>query len=94
MRFSEGGASVVSAVHREFLRSLSQQERTLLVLREELYEGSWDEMQVDLEARLKKGPHVYELAEIIEADIDRIKRLVSYEQSHDIDLGEYLEDEE
>ena len=94
MSYGEGGASVVSAVHREFLRNLPPQERTLLVLREALYEGSWDEMKVDLEARLKKGPHVYELAEIIEADIERIQRLVFYEQSHDIDLGEYLEDEE
>lgn len=94
MRSSEGRATVVSAVHREFLRKLSAQERTLLVLREELYEGSWDEMKVDLESRLKKGPHVFELAEIIEADMERIQRLVSYEQSHDIDLGEYLEDEE
>lgn len=94
MGYSDGGASVVSAVHREFLRNLTQQERTLLVLREELYEGSWEEMKVDLESRLEKGPHVFELAEIIETDIERIDRLVAYEQSHDIDLGEFLEDEE
>ena len=94
MRNTEGGASVVSDEHREFLRKLPSQERTLLVLREELYEGSWDEMKVDLESRLNKGPHVFELAEKIEADMERIERLVSYENSHDIDLGEYLDDEE
>ncbi|MGE4633540.1 MAG: hypothetical protein AAEJ47_10935 [Planctomycetota bacterium] len=94
MRNTEGGASVVSDEHREFLRKLPPQERTLLVLREELYEGSWDEMKVDLESRLNKGPHVFELAEKIEADMERIERLVSYENSHDIDLGEYLDDEE
>lgn len=84
----------MSDEHREFLRKLPPQERTLLVLREELYEGSWDEMKVDLESRLNKGPHVFELAEKIEADMERIERLVSYENSHDIDLGEYLDDEE
>ncbi|NRA74934.1 MAG: hypothetical protein HRU16_03255 [Planctomycetes bacterium] len=84
----------MSDEHREFLRKLPSQERTLLVLREELYEGSWDEMKVDLESRLNKGPHVFELAEKIEADMERIERLVSYENSHDIDLGEYLDDEE
>ncbi|MGE4618564.1 MAG: hypothetical protein AAEJ04_02005 [Planctomycetota bacterium] len=90
----EGGVTVVSATYREFLRSLSSQERTLLVLREELYEGSWEEMLTDLESRLVKGPHVNGLEEIIEADVERIARLVSYEQKHDIDLGEYLGDEE
>ena len=94
MRNIEGRASVVSDEHREFLRKLPQQERTLLVLREELYEGSWDEMKVDLESRLNRGPHVFELVEKIEADIERIARLVTYEHSHDIDLGEYLEEEE
>ncbi|MEE2889235.1 MAG: hypothetical protein VX404_02205 [Planctomycetota bacterium] len=84
----------MSDEHREFLRKLPPQERTLLVLREELYEGSWDEMKVDLKSRLNKGPHVFELAEKIEADMERIERLVSYENSHDIDLGEYLDDEE
>jgi len=42
----------VSDEHREFLRKLPPHERTLLVLREELYEGSWDEMKVDLELSL------------------------------------------
>ncbi|MGE4602083.1 MAG: hypothetical protein AAEJ65_04185 [Planctomycetota bacterium] len=84
----------MSDEHREFLRKLPPHERTLLVLREELYEGSWNEMKIDLESRLNKGPHVFELVEKIEADMERIERLVSYEQSHDIDLGEYLEDEE
>ncbi len=88
------GRAAVTADHRDFLQRLSRQERTLLVLREELYEGSWKEMTVDLEARLKKKPHLFELSETIEADILRIQKLIDYERQHDIDLGEYLEDEQ
>jgi len=87
------GLAAVSADHRDFLQGLTRQERTLLVLREELYEGSWQVMTADLEARLHKGPHLFELSETIEADIDRIQKLINYETEHDINLGEYLEEE-
>ena len=87
------GLAAVSADHRDFLQGLTRQERTLLILREELYEGSWEEMTADLEARLKTGPHLFELSETIEADIDRIQKLITYETEHDINLGEYLEEE-
>jgi hypothetical protein len=89
---SDRGRTAVTADHRDFLQGLSKQERTLLIIREELYEGSWTEMTSDLGARLDKGPHVFELSETIEADIARIHKLIEYELQHDIDLGEYLED--
>ncbi|MDE0961043.1 MAG: hypothetical protein OSB09_09705 [Planctomycetota bacterium] len=88
------GRTAVTADHRDFLQRLSKQEKTLLIIREELYEGSWTEMTTDLEARLEKGPHVFELSETIEADIARIHKLTEYELQHDIDLGEYLEDDQ
>ena len=84
----------MTADHRDFLQRLSKQEKTLLIIREELYEGSWTEMTTDLVARLEKGPHVFELSETIEADIARIQKLTEYELQHDIDLGEYLEDDQ
>ena len=43
--------------HRAYLSSISRQERTLVVLRDELYEGSWNEMVCDLLARVKKSSH-------------------------------------
>ena len=61
--------------HGRFLSELSEKERTLLILREELYEGSWKEMILDLSARLQKGPQVFELTETIEADLERIEDL-------------------
>lgn len=79
--------------HGRFLSELSEKERTLLILREELYEGSWKEMILDLSARLQKGPRVFELTETIEADLERIEDLAKYENEHDINLGDYLEDE-
>ena len=50
-------------------------------------------MILDLSARLQKGPQVFELTETIEADLERIEDLAKYENEHDINLGDYLEDE-
>jgi len=79
--------------HERFLSELSEKEKTLLILREELYEGSWQEMVLDLTARLQKGPQVFDLTETIEADLERIEELASYEKEHEINLGDFLEDE-
>jgi hypothetical protein len=78
--------------HRDYLRNLAPQERTMLVLRDELCEGSWDEHVGDLLARLKKKPHLHELRETITADIEHIEKLRAYEKEHGIDLDEYFED--
>ncbi|NCF56535.1 MAG: hypothetical protein GWP41_09800, partial [Planctomycetia bacterium] len=68
-------------------------DKTLLILRDQLYEGSWPEMVMDLDGRLNKGFQVFELTELIEADLARIEVLADYEKKHDINLGDFLEDE-
>ena len=93
MALNRGGVSEMTPDHGRFLSELSEKERTLLILREELYEGSWKEMILDLSARLQKGPQVFELTGTIEADLERIEDLAKYENEHDINLGDYLEDE-
>lgn len=94
MRLNRGGISEMTPDHERFLSELSEKERTLLILREELYEGSWQEMVLDLSARLQKGPQVFDLTETIEADLERIEELARYEKEHDINLGDFLEDED
>ncbi|OUU22031.1 MAG: hypothetical protein CBC13_08180 [Planctomycetia bacterium TMED53] len=90
---NRGGVSEMTPDHERFLSELSEKEKTLLILREELYEGSWQEMVLDLTARLQKGPQVFDLTETIEADLERIEELASYEKEHEINLGDFLEDE-
>jgi hypothetical protein len=79
--------------HEEFFRSLPREEVHLLALREILYEGSWEEMVRDLEARKEGRPHVYKLQSRIEEDLESIRKLQSYEAQHDVHLGKYISQE-
>jgi hypothetical protein len=74
-----------------FVAGMTSEERLLVVLKKELYEGSWDEMLVDLQARLDNKPYIFKLANRITDDIDRIKRLEKFEQSNNVDLDDYIE---
>lgn len=77
----------------EFLRfvaGLTSQERILVVLKHELYEDSWDEMLLDLQARLEGKPYIFKLANRIEDDIERIGRMKEFEEKYTADLCEYV----
>jgi len=75
---------------RRFVQGMTREERMLVVLRTELYDGSWDEMVSDLQARLTGRPYIFKLAHRIEDDLDRIGRLRGFEVSCGVDLGEYV----
>lgn len=75
---------------RQFVRGLTGEERMLVVLKCELYEGSWDEMVGDLKARLEGQPYIFKLAHRITDDLDRIESLREFERSHGVDLGDYI----
>jgi len=74
----------------EFVTSLTPEERLLVRLKAELYEGSWDELVADLEARLQGRPYILKLATRIEDDLARIRRLRAFEQKHGIRLEDFL----
>ena len=75
---------------RRFVESMSSEDRMLVVLKYELYEGSWQEMKADLKARLDGGPYIFKLAHRITDDLDRIDRLERFEQLNGADLGDYV----
>lgn len=52
-------SSKINAEIREAIDQLTQEERTLIVLREELYDGSWEAMEADLEDRLEGRPYIF-----------------------------------
>jgi len=73
---------------QRFVETLTSEERMLVVLKRELYEGSWDEMAADLRARLEGRPYIFKLAHRIVDDLERIDRLRAFERRCQIDLSE------
>ncbi|MCK4277007.1 MAG: hypothetical protein KAX78_10865 [Phycisphaerae bacterium] len=76
---------------RQFVDALTNQERMLVVLKRELYEGSWDEMLADLKARMEGRPYIFKLAQRIADDLERIEHLKSFERENDVDLGDFVQ---
>ena len=62
----------------------------MLALKDLLYEGSWDEIEIDLKARKDNKPYVVKLDSRIDEDLLRIERLRAYEDEKGSDLGQYL----
>ncbi len=83
----------MSVDHQTFVRSLLPEETQLIIIRDELYDGSWDEMRRDHEDRRDGKPFIYKLINRIEEDLRRIERLSTYEARHGVDLGEFLEED-
>ena len=82
----------VAEDHHAFVKSLLPEEIQLLVLCDELYDGSWEEMRRDLEDRRDGKPFIFKLVNRIDEDLKRIDRLSKYEERHGLNLGDYLED--
>lgn len=76
---------------RRFIEGMTSEERMLVVLKRELYEGSWDEMIADLQARLEGKPYIFKLAHRIADDLARIERLREFERLSGEDLGKYVD---
>lgn len=74
----------------DFVARLTAQHRMLIVLKRELYEGRWEGMLADLQARLEGRPYVFKLAHRITDDIERIGQLQAFEQAHGVDLADYV----
>lgn len=62
----------------------------LVVVCRELYEGDWDEMIADMQARLNGEPYIFKLATRIEDDLLRIQRIRSLEQQLGTRLGAHV----
>ena len=75
---------------RRFVEGMADEERMLVVLKRELYGGSWREMVADLKARLDGRPYIFKLAHRIADDLDRIDRLRQFEQHNGVDLSDYV----
>ena len=75
----------------DFVAGLTDEQRMLVVLKAQLYGGSWEPMLSDLQNRLAGKPYIFKLANRIKDDIERIERMREFEREHKIDLAEHVE---
>ncbi len=78
----------------KYVSGLSADERMLVTLRDELYDGSWEQMLKDLKDRLENKPYIFKLVNRISADLQRAEKLMDYEKKHKINLSDYLKKKE
>ena len=75
----------------EFVDRLSDEQRMLIVLKSQLYDGRWDAMLDDLQNRLAGKPYIFKLANRIKDDIGRIEQMQAFEREHEVDLADFVE---
>ncbi len=85
-----GDAAVDKAVS-DFVNSLSDEQRMLVVLKAQLYGGTWEPMLDDLRNRLTGKPYIFKLANRIQDDIERIEQMSRFEAEHNVDLADYVD---
>lgn len=88
---NKGLGTSVSKVVSDFVAGLSDEHRMLVILKAQLYGGSWEPMLDDLQNRLEGKPYIFKLANRIKDDIERIEQMRTFEQEHNVDLAQYVE---
>ncbi len=64
-----------------FLHWLTPQEKHLLIIRDFLYEGDWNEVIEDLKARKSGQPGIFRWESPIQKDLQSIQKMREYEQN-------------
>ncbi len=86
----KGGKTAVRKVVSDYVNSLSEEQRMLIILKRQLYGGSWEPMLEDLQNRLDGKPYIFKLAHRIQDDIERIEQMREFEKEQDVDLADYV----
>jgi len=86
----KGGKTAVRKVVSDYVNALNEEQRMLIILKRQLYGGSWEPMLEDLENRLNGKPYIFKLANRIQDDIERIEQMRLFEKEQDVDLADYV----
>lgn len=86
----KGTGTAANRTVTDYVDSLSDECRMLVILKAQLYGGSWEPMLDDLRNRLDGKPYIFKLANRIGDDIERIEQMMLFEADHGIDLAEYV----
>jgi len=87
----KGLETSISKVVSDFVAGLSDEHRMLVVLKAQLYDGTWEPMLDDLENRLAGKPYIFKLVNRIKDDIERIGQMQKFEKENNVDLADYVE---
>ena len=74
-----------------YVSTLSNEHKMLVVLKAQLYGGSWESMLDDLNNRLAGKPYIFKLVNRINEDVERIEKLRGFEVEHGIDLADHVD---
>lgn len=74
----------------DYVNNLSDEHRMLVILKANLYGGSYETMLNDLQNRMDGKPYIFKLVNRIKDDIERIGELMEFEDAHGVDLSEYV----
>lgn len=85
------GKTRVNKVLSDFVDRLSDEHRMLVVLKAQLYGGTWEPMLDDLKNRLVGKPYIFKLVNRIKDDIERIQQMQNFEEEQNVDLADYVE---
>ncbi|MFH1716495.1 MAG: hypothetical protein ABIF19_04025 [Planctomycetota bacterium] len=81
----------ISKAVSDFVARLGDEHRMLVILKAQLYGGTWEPMLDDLQNRLVGKPYIFKLANRIKDDIERIELMRKFEQERNVDLTDYVE---
>jgi len=87
----KGSKTKASKVLEDFVAGLSDEHRMLVVLKAQLYDGTWEPMLDDLENRLAGKPYIFKLINRIKDDVERIGQMQKFEKENNVDLADYVE---
>lgn len=88
---NKAGNSKASEAVTNYVHSLNDEQRMLVVLKAQLYGRTWEPMLEDLRNRLEGKPYIIKLASRIQDDIERIEQMSEFEAKHGIDLADYID---
>jgi hypothetical protein len=85
------GETAVSQFVRDYVARLSNEHKMLVILKAQLYGGTWEPMLDDLRNRLTGKPYIFKLVNRIKDDIGRIEEMKKFEDEHQVDMADYVE---
>ena len=86
-----GSKTAASKTVSDFVAGLRDEHRMLVILKTQLYDGTWEPMLDDLRNRLAGKPYIFKLVNRIKDDIERIEQMRKFEAEHHVDLADYVE---
>jgi len=75
---------------KNYVDGLSNEHKMLVVLKAQLYSGSWEPMLDDLENRLEGKPYIFKLSNRIKDDVQRIEQMREFEDQNGVGLAGYV----